>query len=76
MEGVILMIVFDRFFKTIEKKGITQYNLYTYKGINRSLLHKLKNNKGITTHVLNRLCEVLDCNVEDICEYVKEDKKE
>ncbi|MDD6308761.1 MAG: helix-turn-helix transcriptional regulator [Clostridia bacterium] len=33
---------------------------------------RLKHNKPITTVTINDLCEILDCSVEDIVEYVKE----
>ena len=34
----------------------------------------MKHGKAITTTTLNTLCEILDCRVEDILEYVPEDE--
>lgn len=31
--------------------------------------------KGVTTYTLNRLCEILDCGLEDVAKYIP-DKKE
>lgn len=50
------MIKYDRLWETMKKRGISQYALYTYYGIDRSLL--------------DRICTILDCNIEDIVEHV------
>ncbi len=33
-------------------------------------IHRMKHGKAITTKTLNTLCEILDCSVSDILEYV------
>ena len=67
------MIVFDRLWDTMEKKGITQYMLIKSYGISPAQITRLKRNSNINSHTVNRLCEILECNVEDIMEY-KTDK--
>ena len=32
---------------------------------------KLANNKNVTTDVLGRICQVLDCSTDDIMEFIK-----
>lgn len=66
------MIKYDRFWKTLKEKGISQYNLVTDYNISKSLLQRLRNNEGISTHSLDMLCSILDCRIEDIIEFVKE----
>ncbi len=66
------MIRYDRFWKTLKEKGISQYNLVTDYNISKSLLQRLRNNEGISTHSLNTLCNILDCQIEDIIEFVKD----
>lgn len=34
----------------------------------------MKHGKGITTGTLNTLCEILDCRVEDILEYIPDEE--
>lgn len=63
------MIVFDRLWKTMKEKGVTQYKLITYYGISPSQITRLKRNANINTHTVNMLCEILDCRVEDIMEF-------
>ena len=60
------MIKYDRLWETMKKRGISQYALYTYYGIDRSLLDRFRKNKNIEIYTLDRICTILDCNIEDI----------
>lgn len=66
------MIVYDRLWKTMKKKGVSQYSLIKDYHVNEAQLYRLRKNKVIKTTTLDRLCEILDCEVEDICQYIKE----
>lgn len=68
------MIVFDRLWETMRQKGVTQYKLINVYGISPAQITRLKRNANINTHTINMLCEILDCNLEDICEYKTEPK--
>jgi len=70
------MIVFDNLWVTMKEKGITQYDLYTYYGINRSQLHRLRNNMNIETNTINKLCSILECEVFDIMTYISDENKQ
>lgn len=65
------MITFDKLWLTMKRKGISQYDLYTHYGISRSMINRLKHNKNIQTNTISILCEILDCGVCDIMEFVK-----
>ena len=67
------MIKYDRLWKTMENRGITQYDLYTRYGVNRSLLDRLRKNKNIEVNTIDRLCNILNCRVEDIMEHCPDD---
>ncbi len=41
-----------------------------------SLMSSLNQDKSVTVNTLSRICEVLDCRIEDIMEFVPEEKKE
>ena len=64
------MIKYDRLWETMKKRGITQYDLYTHYNITRSLLDRLRKNENTEIYTLDRLCTILDCNIEDIVEHV------
>ena len=66
------MISYEPFYKTLKKKNISTYKLINTYGVSRSLLDRLKHNKPISTVTINDLCTFLDCKVEDILMYVKD----
>lgn len=66
------MISYAPFYETIKRKGITTYKLINTYGISRSLIDRLKHNKPISTVTLNDLCTILNCGVEDILVYIKD----
>lgn len=66
------MIVYDRLWKTMKKKGVSQYSLIKDYHVNEAQLYRLRKNMVVKTVTLDRLCEILDCEIEDICRYVKD----
>ena len=67
------MITYRRFYETIKEKNISTYKLIKDYGVSRSLLDRLKHDKPVSTVTLNDLCSYLDCKLEDIAEYVKDE---
>jgi len=67
------LISFDRLWKTMQEKGISQYKLTKEYGVSNGQLDRLRKNEHVSTYTLNKLCVILDCGLEDIAEYRKED---
>jgi len=67
------MIKYDRLWTTMQEKGITQYDLYTRYNVNRSQLDRLRHNKNVQVNTIDKLCNILHCNVEDIMEHCPDD---
>lgn len=65
------MIKYDRLWNTMKEKNITQYQLIKKYGFSTGQLDRLRKNGNINSYTLNSLCEILDCKLEDIAEYVK-----
>ena len=63
------MIVFNRLWKTMEKKGISTYQLREQCGIDSKTIRRLRANENMETKTLDKLCKALSCKVEDIAEY-------
>ena len=63
------MIKYDRLWQTMKKRGITQYALYTRYNVNRSQINRLRHNQNVETNTIDKLCNILHCNVEDIMEH-------
>lgn len=62
------MIVFNRLWKVMEDKGVSTYQLREKCGIDSKTIRRLKANENVETKTLSKLCEVLDCGLEDIAE--------
>lgn len=67
------MIRFDKLWVTMEQKNVTTYQLREQCGIDSKTVRRLKANDNIETKTLNKLCAVLDCRLEDIAEYIKDE---
>lgn len=70
------MIVYDRLWETMKRKGVSTYWLREHCGIDRKTIRRLKTNDNTETKTLNKLCIALDCRLEDIAEFVSEESKE
>ena len=68
------MIVFDKLWHTLKQKNISQYKLIKDYHISTGQLDRLRKNGNVNTYTLNTLCEILNCELNDIAEY-KESKK-
>lgn len=66
------MIVYDRLWVKMKAKGISQYKLIKEFGFSSGQLDRLRKNENISTFTLNRLCEILDCTLDEITEYRKQ----
>ena len=64
------MIVFDKLWSTMKQKGVSTYRLREECGIDSKTIRRLKANDNIETKTLNKICAALDCNIEEIMEYV------
>ena len=72
-KGDMVLIKFDKLWATMEKKNVSTYWLREKCGIDRKTIRRLKANENIETKTLNKLCSVLDCALEDIAEFVKDE---
>lgn len=65
------MISYKPFWETLKRKGITQYQLINKYHISAGQLSRMRSNSYISTHTVDTLCTILDCQVEDIMKYIK-----
>lgn len=54
--------------ETMERKGITQYQLLK-SGIDNKTLDSLKKNKNITMLTLEKLCKILSCTPNEVVKF-------
>lgn len=66
------MITYSPLWETLKKKNITIYKLIVEYGVSRGTIDNLKHDRGVTTHTIDTLCKLLDCDICDIMKYTKE----
>ena len=54
----------------MKERNISQYALINKYGMSTGQLDRLRKNANVNLYTLDRLCEILNCNLEDIAEYV------
>lgn len=67
------MIKYDKLWQTMKTKNISQYDLYTRYNVNRSQLDRLRKNQNVEVNTIDKLCNILNCNVEDIVTHFQDD---
>lgn len=68
------MIVFDKLWQVMEKQGVSTYQLREHCGIDSKTIRRLRVNDNTETKTISKLCAVLNCRLEDIAEYVPDEK--
>lgn len=68
------MIDFSPLWQTMKEKNISTYALINKYGVSRGLLHNLKNNRNTTLETVGKLCTILDCQIQDVVVFVKDNK--
>lgn len=69
------MIVYTPLWNTMKKRGISTYALINKYNISSSTINRLRHNMGVTTQLIDDLCSILECKVEDIMKFENNDKK-
>lgn len=67
------MIIYDRLWNTMKNKGFSTYKLREECGIDSKTIRRLKANENIETKTINKLCNALHCNVENVMQYIADD---
>lgn len=68
------MMSFEPLWRTLKQKNLSTYKLINEYGLSKGLIDNLKHNRNITLLTVEQLCRILDCRVEDIVVYIKEDE--
>lgn len=65
------MIIYNKLWKTLKRKHISQYKLIHKFNLSTGQLDRLRKNSNVNTNTLNMLCKILNCKLSDIAEYKK-----
>ena len=64
------LVSYEPLWRTLEEKGINQYRLVRYYNFSPGQLSRIKHGEHISTRTVDKLCAILDCQVDDIFEII------
>lgn len=67
-----MQISYNKLWKLLIDKGMTKMELKDAAGVSAASIAKLGKGGNITTDVLLKICETLNCHIEDILETIDE----
>ena len=65
---------YKRLFKLLIDKDLKKKDLCDLAGISTTSVTKLSKNQNVNTEILGKICDALNCDIEDIAEVIHEDK--
>ena len=65
---------YKRLFKKLIDFDMTNNELMEKAKVSKSTFYKMKNGQNVTTDVLLRICNALDCDIEEIVECIVQNK--
>lgn len=68
-----LQMSYNKLWKLLIDKNMKKSDLRSVAGISSSSMAKLSKGENVTTDVLLRICEALDCDISDIVEVIRQD---
>ena len=71
----MLRISYNKLWKLLIDKNMNKQDLKELSGVSAASIAKLGKGDNSTTDVLLKLCEALDCNLEDIIQTVRDKEK-
>ena len=70
-----MAVCYKKLWKLLIDKNMNKTELRMASGITTTALAKLGRDENVNTEVLAKICQTLECKIEDIMELVPEDKE-
>ena len=67
------MISYEKLWETMKNKGVSQYALIKKYDVSPGQITRMKRNESVSTHTIEMFCRILDCDVGEIMEYIREE---
>ena len=67
-------VSYNKLWKLMIDRGMNKSELRDLTGIGTNTLAKLSKNQAVSMEVLMKICNNLNCDISDVCEFIKEDK--
>lgn len=73
-EVMRMEVSYNKLWKLMIDRGLTnKSDLRTLTGVGTNTLAKLSKNQLVSMEVLLKICSRLDCDISDVCEFIKND---
>ena len=73
-KGIIMAIRYNKLWKKLIDENMMKVDLRDQAGITTNALVKLGKNEHVSTQVLEKICNVLHCDIQDIMEFVQDEE--
>lgn len=65
-----MVISYKKLFKLLIDRNMKKKDLCAAAGISTTSVSKLAKNQNVNTEILEKICKALNCNTDDIMEYI------
>lgn len=65
------MISYEPMFEYMKRNKISTYFLYQ-NGIDKKTIYRIKHGENVTLATLEKICKILDCELQDVVKIVKD----
>lgn len=69
-----MAVSYKRLFHLLIEKDMTNAQLMEQAGFSANIITRLKRNEYVSMESLENICRVMDCGVDDILEFIENDK--
>mgnify|MGYP004562840017 FL=1 len=73
---IILSVSYNKLWKLLVDKKMSKADLRRAVEISPNTMTKLRRDEEVSMSVLKRICEYLECNIGDICDFIPVSKSE
>ncbi len=71
----MVKVNYNKLWKLLIDKGMSKTQLREQTGITTNVIAKMGKNENVSTEVICKICETLNCQITDIIELIEEDGK-
>lgn len=75
-KGNVMAVNYNPLWHLLIEKGMKKKDLRELTGLSTNTIAKLGKNQDVSTSIIAKICTALDCKVEDVMEFVPDEKKE
>ena len=68
-----MKVSYDKLWKILIDKKMKKYQLREQAHISSNSVAKLSKDEFVSMKILMKICESLECNIGDVCEFVKDE---